>query len=1199
LKSALEVFRFEIGYQLRRRSILLYALIFMALSVAVGRVFLIDARNDGYFFNAPIIVAAVTIVSSLLALLVIAGIAGDAATRDAETRMDALLHTTPLRRRSWLGGRLAGAVAVTALLLLLVPAALLISTFLPGIEPELLGPLRLSSYLTSYFVLGLPNAMVATALLFAIAALSRRALASYAGAVMLFAMAMSTHEVIAVRMGQWKLARLLDPLGYTSVFALWRSLNPLQRNVTAAIDETMLVNRLLWLAVAAVALGIALFRLRLVPATSGGGKKAARGVAEPGAQSIRPEHAEIPVVARHFGSATRRRQLTAIVFQSVRELIASKVWLIVPLLGVIFAITAPELLEVQLGTPGAATTGRIAFMLAAPENTFLIALFIALAAGELVRRDREHRIHHLVNVTPLPEWLPVTGRFVALAVALVAMQSFLLVVCIGLQLVHGTEPIDFPLYLAMLFGQQLAGFLLLAALAMMIHVLVDQKHVGNVLVIVTIVAMRVAEELGVRHNLLRYGAAPEWSWSEMRGFGGELGAWGWFTFYWGGWALLAAVAAYLFWVRGEERSVRARLRRAIARLTRVPLLAALVAFAIIAGAGGWIFHNTTILNRFYTSAEAEDRRAEYERRYARHHAAAQPVLAGTSLRVEFHPSRGSATIAGEYRLENRSGMPIREVHVATHTGVSTSDVSFDRPFRPLHIDDDLGHHTYGLGEALQPGDSVAMKFAVAFEARGFTNEGRDDAILPNGSWFEHRGDQAQRSRQWLPAIGYQRSRELDSGTARARHGLVARPSIPPLEDTEARMNHRGVEKIDFEAIIGTEPGETGVAPGTLARTWEESGRRYFHYVADAPITNIYAILSARYAVHRATAGDVAIEVFHHPSHTKNVERMVSSAAAALDYHTRNFGPYPYRQLRLVEYPSSPQGLRMTAFPGLIRYSEGFALARPDDDPRRIDLPYAVVAHEVAHQWWGHQLVPAFMEGAPLLSESLAWYGGMMTLEDALGREHLMRLLRVMRTQYLAPHQTRQVPLLRSFDHLDAFRTGPFAMFALRESVGEERVNAALRRLLAAFDPAHPPYPTSLDLYRELRASVPESEHNLLEDLFEDVTFWDLRATAAEVRPASGGEQKVSVTIAARKLRADALGKETEAPMDDAIDLAVFDARGGQLYRRPHRIRSGEQTIEVMVRGGAPARVSLDPDRVLLDREPENNDTAVASILVPD
>jgi ABC-2 type transport system permease protein len=1197
LRIALEVFRFEIGYQLRRRSILLYALVFAGLSIAAGRVFLLDARSDGYFFNAPIIVAAVTIASSMLALLVIAGIAGDAATRDAEARMDALIHTTPLRLRSWLGGRLAGALAVTALLLLLVPGALLISTFLPGIEPELLGPFRPSSYLASYFVLGLPNAIVATALLFAIAAGSRRAIASYAGAAVLFAMALISHGVIAVRMGEWKLARLLDPLGYTSVFALWRSLNPLQRNVTAAVDETMIANRLLWLAISAVLLGLAVFRLRPLADPSVGRRNAMPAVAEPGSHAIRVTH-RIPVVTRHFGTATRQRQLLAIVFRSIRELFASRVWLIVPLVGVIFLITAPKLIEVQLGTPGAATTGRIAFMLGAPENTFLIALFIALAAGELVRRDREQRIHHLVSVTPLPEWLPLAGRSIALAIALMAMQLFFLVICVALQLLHGTEQIDPSLYVAILFGQQLVGYFLLGALGMAIHVLVDQKHVGNILLIVTIVTMRVAEELGVRHNLLRYGGAPEWRLSEMRGVGGEIGAWGWFAFYWSGWALLAGVVAYLFWIRGEEKNFRARMGGAIGRVTRVPALVSFVGIAIIAAAGGWIIYNTTILNRFYTSAEVEQLRAEYEERYGRYEAVDQPVLAGASLRVEFYPSRSSATISGSYRLENRSEIPINAVHVATHAGVATRGISFDRPFRTIHSDDKLGHRIFALAEAIEPGESVQMTFAVAFAARGFTNGGRDDAILPNGSWFEHRGDQAQRNRQWMPAIGYQPSRELDSPAARARHGLDARPAIPPLEDTEARMNPRGVEKIDFEAIVGTDTGETGVAPGRLAGTWEEGGRRYFHYVADAPITNGYAIFSARYAVHRAMAGDVAIEVFHHPSHTQNLDRMVSSAIAALDYHRRNFGPYPYGQLRLVEYPSAPHGLRLTAFPGLIRYSEGLALARPDDDPRGIDLPYAVVAHEVAHQWWGHQLVPAFMEGAPLLSESLAWYGGMMTVEEALGRDHLLRLLSVMRDEYLAPHQTRQVPLLRSFDQLDAYRTGPFAMFALRESVGEDRVNASLRRLLAAFDPAHPPYPSSLDLYGELRASAPESEHDLLKDLFEDVTFWDLRATGAEAREAAGGGQKVSVTIAARKAKADPLGKETDAPMDDAIDLAVFDAHGEQLYRGPHRIRSGEQTIDVMVSGAAPARVSLDPDRVFLDREPANNDTPVVSTGAP-
>jgi ABC-2 type transport system permease protein len=58
-------------------------------------------------------------------------------------------------------------------------------------------------------------------------------------------------------------------------------------------------------------------------------------------------------------------------------------------------------------------------------------------------------------------------------------------------------------------------------------------------------------------------------------------------------------------------------------------------------------------------------------------------------------------------------------------------------------------------------------------------------------------------------------------------------------------------------------------------------------------------------------------------------------------------------------------------------------------------------------------------------------------------------------------------------------------------------------------------------------------------------------------------------------------------MNDAIAVVVLDAGGKELYREQHRVRSGAQTITVTV-PRPPARGGLDPDHVLLDREPEDN-----------
>jgi ABC-2 type transport system permease protein len=1186
-----EVFRFEIAYQLGRASTRVYFAIFLGFALVLARVFLMNARRDGYFFNAPIITAAVTIIASMVALLVAAGVAGDAATRDAESRMDVLLFTTPLRKSSYLGGRFLGAFAVTALLLLAVPLGLLLATWMPGIDARLLGPFQPRGYLAAYLLFAVPNAFVATAVLFSLAVLSRRALASYAGAAMLFFAAFLSESFVAARLGRWGAGRLLDPLGYTTLRALWRSSNPLQRNtLSIGLDPALVANRLLWLGLASGVLALACARFRF--AHQAVGEKRARIDDAP---AILWTGALVPAAPRVFGFRTRMRQLLAVASHEFRALVTSRGWLVVPLAAALFVVAAPRLLEVELGTPGAATTGRIATILGTFEPSLLLVLLTALYAGELVWRERAARIHALADVTPVPEWVSLIGKFLGLVSMLGAAETMFLLAGIAAQWMQGGAAVDLGLYVRILFGVHLTRCLLFAALAMVLHVLVNQKYVGNVVVLLAFVATTLAPELGVRHNLLLYDGAPPWSYSEMAGFAPQAGPWCWFTVYWAGWALLFGVVTYLFWIRGEDRGPRSRILAARRRLTRGPIAVAATALAIVAGAGGFIFYNTNVLHPYRTGAEVEQRRAEYERRYGKYASLPQPVLAATKLYVELYPERGAASIRGSYRLDNRSGAAIDAIHLATSSDVETDGISFDRPSRLTLSDDDLGYRIYALGRAVQPGESVRIDFRVAFAPRGFTNDGRDASVMRNGSWIEHRGAQNDEPRQWLPAVGYQAGRELDDTGTRRQYGLSQRTAVRPLDDAAARHEQRGREQIDFDAIVGTEAGQTAVAPGALRRTWTDHGRRYFHYVSDAPIANIYAIFSAGYAVHRARWRGVNIEIFHHPGHTANLVRMVRAVQASLNYGTRHFSPYPHRQLRLVEYPSSGGALGLTAYPGLIKYSEGFALVRPADDRRRIDLPFAVLAHEMGHQWWAHRLVPAPVEGAPLLTESLAWYSAMRVVEQSLGRSSLLRLLDVMRREYLAPHQTRMVPLLRAVDPIDAYRTGPFAMHALREAIGEDRVNLALRNLLAGFDPAHAPYPTSRDLYAELRAVTPQSMHALLKDLFEDITFWDLRTRRADVQPAGNRAWRVTLHVDARKLKADAAGRETPVPMDDLVVVGVFAADGRTLYRQRHRIHSGAQIITVTVMAEErPARAGVDPDHELLDRDLDDNDAPAES-----
>jgi len=325
--------------------------------------------------------------------------------------------------------------------------------------------------------------------------------------------------------------------------------------------------------------------------------------------------------------------------------------------------------------------------------------------------------------------------------------------------------------------------------------------------------------------------------------------------------------------------------------------------------------------------------------------------------------------------------------------------------------------------------------------------------------------------------------------------------------------------------------------------------------------------------------------------------MIRSAQASLDYYTKEFGPYPQQQLRFVAHPGYAFGNH--AAPINITTEEGFFLLNPKDDPRYFDLVTAVVAHEVAHQWWGNQLKQAYVEGAGLITESLAWYSAMGVMEDNYGSEHLWRLLSFLREENETPRTRAALPLLQATDFYQNYRKGPLALYALSKYIGRDEVNGALRNLLAKHRPGTQPLPTSLDLYRELQMVTPDSVQTLLHDLFKANTFWELETETATAEQIKGDTWLVTINLKANKLVVDSAGTETKLPMKDWVEIGVFAAAGvgketgRQLYLQKQFIKSGKQTILLTVHE-KPAKVDLDPQHLLIDLNLKDNIKEVLS-----
>jgi ABC-type transport system involved in multi-copper enzyme maturation permease subunit len=609
------------------------------------------------------------------------------------------------------------------------------------------------------------------------------------------------------------------------------------------------------------------------------------------------------------------------------------------LIGVAFlSVVVLPLNMKHMGVPFFPRTEYVLTFLTAPLTNpqtpwVFIPLLIIFWVGELIWREREAGISEIANATPVPEWVLFLGKFLGLSLILVVWMGLLAIAGVLAQAVMNYNDFEIGLYLKILFGLQLPEYLLFACLAFALHILVNQKHLGHLASLAAYGFIAFASGLGIEHHLLVYSSAPNWSYSDMRGFGSSLESVAVVQ------ALLGSVGAA---ARGDgetvlgakqESSFKSRFQLARSRFSGSTAGIGAAALLFIILTGSFIFYNTNILNEYQTASEIMERRAEYERRFGQYENIPQPRLTGTNLHVEIYPDKRAADIRGAYRLVNKSAAAINSIHLATSPEVETGEISFDRPATLKLADEKLNHRIYTLSEPLQPGDSMNLNFDVFYKSRGFRNSGADVSVTTNGSYFKNL--------DWLPAIGYQPNRELNSAGDRRTYGLSPRPAFPTLDDVEARGIRAGGERIAFEAVVGTGENQTAVAPGTLRGTWMEGGRRYFRYSTDAPIENEYSFFSAEYAVHESRWNDVAIQIYRHPAHAANVERMAESISASLDYYTKQFGPYPFSYVRFVERPG----------PGIGMHSDSTTIDFQKDQPDSIRV--TIRGDSISYRRWWH------------------------------------------------------------------------------------------------------------------------------------------------------------------------------------------------------------------------------------------------------
>jgi ABC-type transport system involved in multi-copper enzyme maturation permease subunit len=1184
---------FELRTRLKRMSTWVYFAVFFAAAMlwtaAAGGA--IQSANIVFgsgkiWINSPYAISQTVAFLGMFGLTVMGALAGRAVQQDFEHRTEAFFFTAPIAKWQLLGGRYVGALLALVLVFASMALGVFGGTLLPNLDPERLGPTRLGAYVIPYFTVLLPNLVWIGGLFFCAAALSRRMLPVYLGSVILLVGYLASQGLLR-DIDNKLLASMIDPFGVVATARVTEYWSIAERNTRLVPFEGYLLwNRLLWIGVGALVMAFCLYRFRFAyPADR---VRKDRGAADEAAPAPAARLAALRVEP---GRVRALALLPRMAWLYLRDIVRNVYFGVFALAGVLFLIATSTTLGSIYGTATWPVTYQMVELTSGTFAVFMLVI-ITFYAGELVWREREHRFDQITDALPVPTWLPLFAKLLALMVVPVILECALLLCGVAIQTAKGYHRYEIGLYLHDLFGIELVSYWLVCVLAIAVQSTVTHKYLGHFIMIAYYLAIAFATPLGLEHNLYKYGATIGYTYSDMNGYGHFMPRLRAFQAYYASWALLFAVVAYLFWTRGTVPGWRARLVQARARLTMPVVATAIFALGLMGSFGGWIFYNTNVLNPYVTAYDREQRQADYEKQYKALENAPEPTITGVALAVDIFPFEQRVRMHGHFDLVNRNAAAIRDVHLffAQGDNVVVHQLAFDIPARLTKDDPRIGVRSYRLDREMAAGAKGRLDFDVEVPTHGFTNSGSNTTVVYNGTFVN--GLFA------LPVIGYSDRGELATDRDRRKFGLAPKERMRSREDPVGLQHNyisHDADFVTFTAEVTTDADQWAIAPGYLQREWIESGRHHFVYAMDSPILNFYAFQSARYAVRRDRWNDVAIEVDYQPGHEYNLDRMIAATRASLDYYSRNFGPYQHHQFRIVEFPRYATFAQ--AFPNTIPFSEGIGfIARVrENDKDDIDYPYYVTAHEAAHQWWAHQVIGGDVQGSTLLSETLAQYSALMVMKQKYGEAKMQKFLAYELDRYLigrAGEQKKELPLGRveNQDYIH-YRKGSLVMYAMADYIGEENVNHALHALIEKYAFKGPPYPNATALIDALREVTPPQYKYVIDDWFESITLYDNRATSATARKLADGRYEVTVDVVANKRKADELGKETDVPLDDWIDIGVLDAAGVPLYREKKHITAEKTTFNVTV-AGTPARAGIDPLNILIDRRPKDNTVAV-------
>ena len=1216
-----EFFTFEMRFRIKSISTYVYFLAWLAfsfLSVASESFGPVGSTNGKVLLNGPFANTLNALFSCLFGVIIMAAIFGTSILRDFQRDTYQILFTKPVSKFAYLGGRWAGSMVTTVFAFSGMLFGTFFGTFAPWADHARIGPNHLWWYLQPFLSIIVIQIFFMGSLFFLIAAMTRKIFIVYLQGVAFFMIYVIGITVFsATRSLEHFWSGILDPVGLLLLNAITRYWTVVEQNTlllpwnfSGNSPGVFLYNRLLWTAVGLLTLGYVwvFFPMSVEALTARSqGKRAAKArLLEAGEErpvrSLFTTH--LPGVRQVFGLGTSFAQYLSLTRVRICAITRDvPFWAIIGLL-IVFAVNNGYF----AGRAGGVDVWPVTYlMLQAVEGSATLFFFIVatLYTAELIWRERDNRFEGIHDALPISEASDWLSKLTAIVVVEVILLAVTMLVGIVMQTIEGYYRYELLQYFKELYLVTLPQVVGFALLALFIQTVVSNKFVGHGIVIAIFLLQQILFNFGWENTLYLPGAVPQYTYSDMNGYGHFVPAMFWSIAYWFSIFALLGVISIAYARRGADDSLGARTRLAVRRAPRLVPAAALLLLAI-ASSGAWYFYNAHVLNEYLTAKDRRRIQAGYERDFKKYEPFPQPKITAVDAVINIYPERRSFGGSGRFTLQNKNTAPISQVHL-TDEHESVSNVQFDRPFHLVSGAPRNLYSIYALDQPLQPGEVLTLTFSVGHTTRGFRDGNELPEFAYNGTFFDA---------GYFPQVGYDQNFELDDPRRRREQKLGPLEEMSPRgEPVHSRISlfTTNSDWITYHTVVSTSGSQVAIAPGYLQRSWQKDGRRFYEYsMGTTHILDFYSYLSGHFTTRKEAYsgpnGPVNLEVYYDPAHTYDIDDMLASTRAGLDYFQQRYSPYQFGQYRILEFPRYRTFAQ--SFSNTVPYSEGIGfigrMLHKDD----VDLTYFVAAHELAHQWWAHQLIGAQVQGSNLMSETLAQYSAYMVMQRKYGKDYMRKVLRYFLDQYLRGRsgEVRHEPPLALVQREPYvwYQKGGQIMYTLADYIGEDEIDNALQKFLmqyryanannqvdAANSPhssADQPYPDTRMLVDALYARTPAELRYLVDDGFNRIVLYDNKAVSAISQKTPDGRYKVTLNVQARKVQADGNGVESPMLLADYIDIGVFSGKKDEekpLYMKREKLTGDHETFTILV-DQPPTRAGIDPYNKLIDRIADDN-----------